>query len=113
MLSFNIPLFFAFLTPGPMEMVIIAMIALLLFGKRLPEVARNFGRSMVEFKKGMRTIEDEVDSTKQTVDEAADAEAEAELSHSDEPVAPKFEPPPADESKEAPQDESQNKSVKT
>ena len=113
MLSFNIPHLLAFFSPGLPEMLIVGVIALLLFGKRLPEVARSFGRSMVEFKKGMSSIEEEVDATKRTVDEVAEAEVEAELSHSDEPVAPKFEPPPADESKEAPQDESQDKSVKT
>ena len=113
MLSFNIPLLLAFLSPGPVEILIIAMIALLLFGKRLPEVARSLGRSMVEFKKGMSSIEQEVDATRQRVDEIADAEVEAERSRSDEPAAPKFEPPPADESKEALQDDSQDKSVKT
>ena len=113
MLSFNIPLLFAFFSPGLPEMLIVGVVALLLFGKRLPEVARSLGRSMVEFKKGMSSIEHEVDATKQRVDEIADAEVEAERSRSDEPAAPKFEPPPADESKEASQDESQDKSVKT
>ena len=38
--------------PGPLELVIIAGIILLLFGKRLPEVMGSLGRSIVEFKKG-------------------------------------------------------------
>ena len=38
------------LYPGPMEMLILA-IAVLLFGKRLPEVGRSLGKSLVEFKK--------------------------------------------------------------
>lgn len=50
-----------FLSPGPMEMVIIAAIALLLFGNRLPSVMRSLGRGIVEFKKGVQGIEDEID----------------------------------------------------
>ncbi len=46
--------------PGPMEMIIIAGIALMLFGKRLPEVARSLGKGIVEFKKGVRGIEDDL-----------------------------------------------------
>ena len=37
---------------GMPEMVVILMIALLLFGKRLPEVMRGLGKSVSEFKKG-------------------------------------------------------------
>ncbi len=43
---------------GPMELMIVAVIALLLFGRRLPEVANSLGRSLVEFKKGMGGVED-------------------------------------------------------
>lgn len=47
--------------PGPLEMGIIALVVLLLFGNRLPSVMRSMGRSIVEFKKGVQGIEDEVD----------------------------------------------------
>jgi sec-independent protein translocase protein TatA len=45
--------------PGPFEIIVILVLVLLLFGKRLPEVARNLGRGMVEFKKGLRANDDE------------------------------------------------------
>ena len=47
--------------PGPWEMAIILIVGLLLFGRRLPEVGRSLGKSIVEFKKGVKGIEDEID----------------------------------------------------
>jgi sec-independent protein translocase protein TatA len=47
--------------PGPLEMLIIAVIVLLLFGNRLPGVMRSLGKGIVEFKKGVQGIEEEVD----------------------------------------------------
>jgi sec-independent protein translocase protein TatA len=46
---------------GMGEMVVIGLIALLLFGARLPQVAKNLGQSVVSFKKGLRETQDEVD----------------------------------------------------
>ena len=51
-----------FLAPGPMELVIVAVILLLLFGNRLPSVMRSLGRGVVEFKKGIQGIEDDSDN---------------------------------------------------
>lgn len=45
-------------TPGPVEMVVILIVFVLLFGRRLPEIARGMGRSLIEFKKGMKEIKD-------------------------------------------------------
>lgn len=42
------------------EMLVVLFIALLLFGKRLPEVARSMGKGITEFKKGMRGFEEEL-----------------------------------------------------
>ncbi|BBO35876.1 Sec-independent protein translocase subunit TatA/TatB [Lacipirellula parvula] len=39
---------------GPMEMAIIAMVMLLLFGTRLPSVMRSLGVGITEFKKGLK-----------------------------------------------------------
>ena len=46
--------------PGPWEIIIIVVVALLLFGRRLPEVGRSLGKGIVEFKKGLRGVEDEI-----------------------------------------------------
>jgi sec-independent protein translocase protein TatA len=51
----------AFIMPGPFEMAIVAAIVLLLFGNRLPGAMRSLGRSVVEFKKGVSGIEDEIE----------------------------------------------------
>ena len=45
-------------TPGPMELGIILVIALVLFGNRLPGTMRSLGQSLKEFKKGMREGEE-------------------------------------------------------
>src|SRR2546422_10462549 len=50
----------AFGMPGPFDWIVIAFIGLLLFGKRLPEVGRSIGKTIVEFKKGMKEVENEV-----------------------------------------------------
>lgn len=47
---------------GSWEMILFAVIALLLFGKRLPEVARSAGRGLIEFKRGMQGIQDDLSS---------------------------------------------------
>lgn len=45
--------------PGPFELIVIAVIVLLLFGKRLPDLMRSLGRSVVEFKKGVNDTDDD------------------------------------------------------
>ncbi len=86
----------------PMELIIVGVVALLLFGKRLPEVARSLGKGITEFKKGVRGIEDEVDTSS-----TASSRPSSRPATEDRPVettAPKFEPPkfePGDSSSSA------------
>lgn len=52
---------------GPWEILVIALIVLLLFGKRLPGMMRSLGSSVVEFKKGVSNVEDDSeDNTNQS-----------------------------------------------
>jgi sec-independent protein translocase protein TatA len=47
--------------PGFDEWIVIAVIGVLVFGKRLPEVGRSLGKGIVEFKKGLKGIDEEVE----------------------------------------------------
>lgn len=50
-------------SPGPAEMMIVGLIALLLFGNRLPKVMRSLGQGITEFKKGVQGIQDEIEES--------------------------------------------------
>ncbi|MGR3294484.1 MAG: Sec-independent protein translocase subunit TatA/TatB, partial [Candidatus Scalindua sp.] len=54
---FSIPIGW-FGIPGGFEWIIILVIALLIFGKRLPSTMRSVGKSFVEFKKGLKGVDD-------------------------------------------------------
>jgi len=85
---------------GPFEMVVIGVIAVLLFGANLPEVARKFGGSYREFRRGLNEVQQQFrvaeyeakknlsldDSSKSKDDDDEDEEPAG-------PSAPKFTPP--------------------
>src|SRR5436309_1902300 len=60
---------------GGMEWIILIVLGVLLFGRKLPEVGRSLGKGIVEFKKGLKGLEDEVDASSGTT--AARPEAPA------------------------------------
>lgn len=47
---------------GMSELMVVAFVALLIFGNRLPTVMRSLGKSVTEFKKGVAGVEDEIDN---------------------------------------------------
>jgi sec-independent protein translocase protein TatA len=51
----------AFGLPGHGEWLLLILLGLLIFGRRLPEVGRSIGRSIVEFKRGIKGIEDDIE----------------------------------------------------
>ncbi len=75
--------------PGTPELVIIAVIALLIFGRRLPDVARSVGKSIVEFKKGLRDVQSDID-----VESRIEPPLNSKLEQKPEPTS---EAPPASE----------------
>ena len=78
---------------APSHMFIVAVIALLLFGDRLPSVMRSLGKGVMEFKKGMRGLEDQLQNA---VTQSESTPHRKELDDREEPVAPRFQPPPAE-----------------
>lgn len=62
-------------TPQGLDWIWILLIVLLIFGRRLPEVARSMGKSLTEFKKGIReaeqTKDDLVNDVKKVGDDVA------------------------------------------
>jgi sec-independent protein translocase protein TatA len=88
-------------------MVIVGVIAVLLFGERLPEVSKKVGKHLMDLKKGVRDIQDQISSAVNTATSTSSthgSESYADGTHityedleeHEEASAPKFEPPPSD-----------------
>ena len=74
---------FGWFTPGPMDMLILGVIILLLFGNRLPSVMRSLGQGVVEFKKGIEGVEDDIrDAGSKKVKSDAEPEEKKEKAES-------------------------------
>jgi sec-independent protein translocase protein TatA len=58
--------------PGGWEWLVILVVALLIFGRRLPELARSLGKSLTEFKKGIREAQETKDELVDDVRKARD-----------------------------------------
>ncbi len=57
---------------GQWEMLVVLVVALLIFGRRLPEIARGMGKSLTEFKKGINEAKDTKDEFVNDVKEIGD-----------------------------------------
>ncbi len=75
---------------APSHLMIIAVIALLLFGDRLPEVMRSVGKGVAEFKKGLRGIESAIQSASTSSPTLTN---QSETVRRDEVAVPRFDPP--------------------
>ncbi len=94
--------FFGLGTPGIGEMILIGVVAVVLFGGRLPEVARSLGSSYQQFRKGLSDIQSSIKndldvdlSSRDRLPDYRDVNDDY-----DEPTAPKFEPPKEESAEE-------------
>ena len=92
------PLFAVIFGLGPAELAVLAVAGVLLFGRKLPEMGKYLGKSIIEFKKGMRGLEDNLDDTGMGSPTSAGQPAPSEPIRPPQRVtatAPKFEDAPA------------------
>jgi sec-independent protein translocase protein TatA len=54
------------------ELLVVLVIALLIFGRRLPDIARSMGKSLTEFKKGINEAKETKDEFVNDVKEIGD-----------------------------------------
>ncbi len=84
---------------GPAEMMIFGAIAVMLFGSKLPDLARNLGGSYREFRKGLMDIQSQMavnpsfDSRSTTPSKRDAYQADDDYDDYVAPSAPRFEPP--------------------
>ena len=79
---------------SPAEMLFVGIIGLLLFGKKLPDVAKQLGKGIMEFKKGMHGFDDVVrGESSSSYQSSTPSSRPAPPDDRDDATAPKFEPP--------------------
>jgi sec-independent protein translocase protein TatA len=94
---------------GTSELIIVAVVALLLFGSNLPNVAKTFGKTYGDFRRSLSDLQDQFRIPDHTPTRTARSNGNASggsklsssIASSDEPSkepsAPKFTPPPAED----------------
>ncbi len=85
---------------GPSELLIVGIVAILLFGKNLPQVAAKLGKTYREFRRGLSDMQSQLDITGDFTSDTPRAKPKPQRTYSDyddydDISAPKFEPPPA------------------
>jgi sec-independent protein translocase protein TatA len=87
-----------FAITGPVGWAVIAILGVIIFGRRLPEIGRSLGKTIVEFKKGVGGLEDDLDVAVKPTQSAPPQSAGMEPVRPPQRVAataPKFEEVPA------------------
>jgi len=94
---------------GMPELIILGIVAVLLFGKRLPDVAKSLGKSYNELRRGLSDFQSSVDissnsfyaSEKSSSGSSNSKTYQDDFDDLDEATAPKFEPPPREPQEES------------
>lgn len=88
---------------GIPEMVIVGVVAVLLFGARLPQVAKSLGKSYRDFRKGLNDFSSSVDVDSYSPPSSSSVSSSStydydydDIDDHEEATAPKFEPPPSE-----------------
>jgi sec-independent protein translocase protein TatA len=85
---------------GTLEMVVIGIVAVMLFGGRLPEVAKSLGQTYAQFRKGLDDLKANFDQEMNSVqDDLPKIEHDFDVSEDDQdeiPTSPQFVPPADD-----------------
>ena len=82
---------------GLQGFLILAILGVLLYGERLPEVAASFGKQLMHLKKTVQGIRNEIESAAFDAKHSVARSMEhADDSFREEATAPKFDPPPAE-----------------
>jgi sec-independent protein translocase protein TatA len=67
------------------ELLLVLIVALLVFGGRLPEVGRSLGKGLVEFKKGLQGVKDLAEEEGEE-DDSTEDEEESEKAPDEKPA---------------------------
>jgi sec-independent protein translocase protein TatA len=91
---------FAFLDfLGPADILIVSVVAVLLFGERLPEVAKKAGKQFMDLKRSIQGLRSEFESAANDVSSTIERGSRKEETFDrEQSTAPKFEPPPVEHS---------------
>jgi sec-independent protein translocase protein TatA len=89
-----VPLFIGGLSAS--EIAIVLVIGLLLFGSRLPQVGRSLGKTLTEFKRGLRGMEADMEKLERDTDSELEEEERRKKA---------LPPPDPDRAPEGPPDE--------
>ena len=80
---------------GMQEILLLLLLGVLLFGRKLPDIGRSLGKTVIEFKKGIGGMEEELNTATSGGARAIEPEPVRPPQRVTTPAAPKFEDAPA------------------